>query len=79
MIKSGYLQQQQQQQQQQQNEPQEIVFHCYPARTTHPVITHLRTSVDFGIQMCSVAGARLPLADVARSHHPQLLTALMGV
>jgi hypothetical protein len=23
------------------------------------------TSVDFGIQMCSVAGARLPLADVA--------------
>jgi hypothetical protein len=24
-----------------------------------------RTSVDFGIQMCSVAGARLPLADIA--------------
>jgi hypothetical protein len=31
------------------------------------------------IQMRSVAGARLPLADVACSHHPQLLTALMGV
>jgi hypothetical protein len=28
-------------------------------------VTHLRTSVDFGIQMCSMAGARLPLADVA--------------
>jgi hypothetical protein len=29
------------------------------------VLARLRPSVDFGIQMCSVAGARLPLADVA--------------
>jgi hypothetical protein len=56
-----------------------IVTALPPVNAQCSLPPHLQPSVDFSIQMCSVAEARLPLADVAWSHHPQLLTALMGV